>query len=66
MEIAAKMERALACSPLTIYKRWLYAIMFREKWEMRYVLRGNPKCLVAPRKRADVVKFIAPLELKCT
>jgi hypothetical protein len=59
MEIAAKMERALACSPLTIYKRWLYAIMFREKWEMRYALRGNPNCKVAPRKRADMVKFFA-------
>jgi hypothetical protein len=33
--------------------------MFREKMELRFANRGDPQCLVAPRKRGDVVMFIA-------
>jgi hypothetical protein len=52
-------DLALACAPFTIYKQWLYAVMFRAKWEMRFVRRGDPNCRAAGRKRADVVKFFA-------
>ena len=54
-----KLMTALACSPFTMYKEWLHALMFRAKWEMRIAHRGDPKCLVAPRKRADAVMFVA-------